>query len=240
MKPDQIEESLERAEALLELAERHPYGELSELDFAVQKSLDAAMSDAPVGTGVRERHMCMKANENDEDVLITAAYCYDENDNEVPLSYVGDMKPVIYDDDKGARIIEQAVSGDVSANRALCFIAASYVQIGCAMPEQLRFFVCLKLMKELATESKGRGRSPLANRNYKIGWAINMVASTQKLRPTRNRAFEGASTNLSACSVIKRALERRGTHLSESAVEKIWRDYCRDHPKEVFSGNRPK
>jgi hypothetical protein len=242
MKPDQIEELLEGAQMLLSLAERPPYGEMSEMEFTIQKSIDAAMSDPtiPMLRKVRERHLRIKEPEIDECVPFNGCYCIDENDNEVPLFHIEDMRPVIYDDDKGERIIAQAISGDFSAHQALCFIAGSYILIGCAMPERLRFFVCFKLMQGIATESKGRGRAPLANRNYKIGWAINELARTQKLRPTRNRAFEGASNNLSACSVIKRALERRGVNLSESTVEKIWQDYCRDYPERVSSANRPK
>ena len=250
MKPDEIEDAIKTAELFLKFGERGLiYGDMSEMDFAVQKSIDATMSQPPLHIKVRkdpggikwdENLLGIKSGERQVYVGLTAYSHYDENDNEVPVFTIKDEMPVIYDDGKGARIIEKAISGDPSANRALCYIAAAYIEIGCAMPEGLRSFICFKLMKESATESKVRGRSPLPGRNYKIGWAIDMVAAGSKLRPTRNRAFEGASNNLSACFLVKKALERRGEHLSESAVEKIWQDYCRDYPKEVSSANRPK
>ena len=134
----------------------------------------------------------------------------------------------IYDDNKGEKLIGIARNNDLAAKSALSYIAGAYVKSGCAMPERLRDYVVEKLRTEVASGPKRRGSKPYTKeaRNSLISLTVSTVVRDLGISPTRNRASKDTSKKESACSLVKKALERRGVHLSEAAVEKIWQE-CR-------------
>jgi hypothetical protein len=133
----------------------------------------------------------------------------------------------IYDDDKGERLITMARDGDSAANIVLSYIAQAYIGCACVMPERLRHYIVDKLRTEVASRPKRRGPKPYTQeaRNHLVALAVSTVARDLGISPTRNRASKDASKNESACSLVKKALEKRGLYLSESAVEGIWQDF---------------
>lgn len=157
----------------------------------------------------------------------------DENGNSTPAFRVpGSLgEPdyhLVYNDGKGVEVIARARDGDALAKSLLLEIAAVYVASGCVMPERLRDYIVEKLQTETSSGPERRGRPPHVNeaRNFHISMAINAAARKYELRPTRNRASETES----ACSIVTQALERRGAHFSESAVEKIWQEFSQKYP----------
>jgi len=138
----------------------------------------------------------------------------------------------IYDDHKGERLIAMARDGDSAAKRVLSYVAEAYVKNGCAMPERLRDYVVEKLQMDVASGPKRRGPKPynFAARNYLVGLTVSTAVRDWGISPTRNRASADRSKRESACSLVKKALQRRGVNLSEGAVEKIWQDFRQQTP----------
>lgn len=150
----------------------------------------------------------------------------DERDELVPVlqGNVGTFE--IYDDEKGANLVERALDGDDVADSVLCAIAAKFVGTGCLMPDRLRNYTVDKLMRiASAPPRRRRGRyDPHQNHNRDFAIACAVMALTRGgLFPTRNEATERPS----ACSTVSIALERIGIQLSEGAVNKIWRSFVR-------------
>ena len=104
-----------------------------------------------------------------------------------------------YVDEKGRTLIENAKTGDVDADAALCRIAAQFVLLGKEMPEHLSLYIFTVLMKRSdASPQRGRG----GNRYAKVGrnlFIVNAVSGLERVgyRPTRNRA---TCTQRSGCS----------------------------------------
>ena len=135
----------------------------------------------------------------------------------------------LYDDEKGQRLISKARGGHQVANKVLCSIAAKFVAGGCSMPTRLRGYIAEALLYQAQEEpQRRRGRDPSANftRDFHIASAVLQVVRLG-FRPTKNEATKGES----ACSITKHALAESGLHLSEKAVEKIWRRFS-----QVFKG----
>ncbi len=127
--------------------------------------------------------------------------------------------PKLYDEEKGARLIEKARSGDYVAKFTLYAVAADYLEAERPLPDALREYLIEELRSEVNRRPKRRGRDPHAYhpRDFEVACIISNVIMLG-FRPTKNRATEGVS----ACSIVTQALEKLGIHLSESAVEKIW------------------
>jgi hypothetical protein len=94
------------------------------------------------------------------------------------------------------------------------------------MPAHLRKYIATYLREQSRkAPERRRGRDPYANyyRDTKIASVVRELVDLG-YQPTRNRA----SDNESACSIVARALEKMGVHLSVPAVEKIWNTYRRN------------
>lgn len=65
--------------------------------------------------------------------------------------------PAIYDDVKGAAMVAKAIDGDHVAPKVLFWIAARFVESGCAMPNHLRRYVAgaLELRSRVAPRANG-------------------------------------------------------------------------------------
>ena len=128
--------------------------------------------------------------------------------------------PAIYDDVKGAAMVAKAIDGDHVAPKVLFWIAARFVESGCAMPNHLRRYVAGALeLRSRVAPPRQRGPDPYA-KHARDGDIAEVVGKIVELgfRPTRNRATETES----ACSIVAKALAMMGLHLSVPAIEKIW------------------
>jgi hypothetical protein len=107
----------------------------------------------------------------------------------------------IYDDQKGAKLIADALSGDSDAHAVLCGFAAYFVGGGNPLPEHLRKYISDKLFEESdAVPPKGRGRNPDTNRrrNFYIMCAIVRLRElgVSLLNPRYGPAFRAGTTRL--------------------------------------------
>jgi hypothetical protein len=129
---------------------------------------------------------------------------------------------------KADALIDRAREGDPIAMEATWEIAANFVDAGYVLPEGLRqYIVDLLLGSAVITPAKRRGRTHYVNygRDFQIACVIRHIMD-RGFRPTRNNATE----NESACSIVNRALQRLGLHLSEGAVVKIWEKFGPELP----------
>ena len=109
-------------------------------------------------------------------------------DEESPGSYQ------VYDEEKGARLIDRARTGDCAAEYVLCDIAAGFLESGRGLPKGLREYIAEKLRSVGDERRKRRGRDPNANhpRNFHVAWTIRNVMMLDSgprgtARPRRNR-----------------------------------------------------
>jgi len=128
--------------------------------------------------------------------------------------------PAIYDDAKGEALVATAVDGDQVAPKVLFYVAARFVESGCAMPNHLRRYIAEALTSRTGVAPpRRRGPDPYAKhaRDTDIADAVGNIVKLG-FRPTRNRE----SQNESACSIVAKALQKLGLHLEVPTVEKIW------------------
>jgi hypothetical protein len=116
-------------------------------------------------------------------------------------------------------------------------IAAFLIFHGQPLPGRLRAFICEPLLKSPEEPRRKSGPDPeaYAARNAEI-CAMIALLNSMGFDPTRNEATQGVE---SACSIVKKALEEAGIHLSEGAVEKIWQNNRRSRPLEMRWNGRP-
>jgi len=148
----------------------------------------------------------------------------------------------VYDDEKGARLIARAATGDQVAHGVLCFVAARFVESGCSFPPNLREYIAGALLSQSKEPpQRRRGRDPYANysRDRDVARVVKEIMNLG-FRPTRNRATESES----ACSIVSRALNELATELnldiglSDVAIEKIWQRLASDL-RQVGSEAKP-
>jgi hypothetical protein len=160
------------------------------------------------------------------------------------LSKSGADNPLSFGDDEAdkdvdERLLAAACGGDVSADAALCWMGASFVRDGSALPPRLRWYVAKKLKKlgdrhyahgfcgpsspEIWPLRHGLGRPPRASirRDFAISVLIAVLTRGGGVRATRNETKRGTETH-SACSIVAEALKGLGANLDEVAIAKIW------------------
>jgi hypothetical protein len=93
-------------------------------------------------------------------------------------------------------------------------------------PEWVQTLMTIKLNNDLDSRAKPRRRGPVKqmSRDFWVTGAIQKIIAIYRFPATRNR---GTRDSESACSIVARALERIGVHLSEEGVEKIWEKWPR-------------
>jgi hypothetical protein len=105
-------------------------------------------------------------------------------------------------------------------------IAGELIELGEPLPEHMRIGVAAYLKNEVgrAAPPPRRGPKPYhrEGRNALIACVIEHVRDFWLFPATRNEASEHASAAL----VVSRVLEKVGVHLSESAVNSIWREWA--------------
>jgi hypothetical protein len=141
--------------------------------------------------------------------------------------------PAIYDDAKGEALVAKAVDGDQVAPKVLFWVAARFVESGCAMPHHLRRYVAEALTsRSRDAPPRRRGPDPYAKhaRDTDIADAVGKIVRLG-FRPTRNRE----SQNESACSIVAKALQKLGLHVEVPTVEKIWSGFRTKSVKKSVS-----
>jgi hypothetical protein len=135
-----------------------------------------------------------------------------------------DQRPAEYDDEKGAKLMARAREGDADADSALCFIASKLLLARRQLPPHLSAYICAVLfMRSDKRARRRRGGNPYANAardTFIVGAVARLVR--EGFNPTRNRALLNEAEE-SACSIVVKALERIGMHLTEAGIEKAWR-----------------
>jgi hypothetical protein len=127
-----------------------------------------------------------------------------------------------YDADIGHVLITGARAGDWFLDRVICAAAALMLRDGISDPE-LRLYVEKRLIEGVPSIGKrGRGRSKRDNAHRDVIIAGRLIPPLldHGFQPTRNAATKDTE---SACSIVKSALANIGIHLSEAAVEKVWK-----------------
>jgi hypothetical protein len=109
----------------------------------------------------------------------------------------------------------------------LCALAATLIERGEPLSGPLKTFIVKFLRRDpifVAAKKPGPKGGHLAHRDVCIGEAIEYLAKTWKFPATRNVATDRPC----AASIVREALEKgAGVHLTEAAVNKIWRWYVR-------------
>jgi hypothetical protein len=105
-------------------------------------------------------------------------------------------------------------------------IAGVLMELGEPLPERMRIGAALYLQNEAGMAAPPRRRGPKPEgyregRNALIVIVIEYVCDHWFFPATRNEA----SSHPSAALIAKRALEAVGVHLTESAVNSIWREW---------------
>jgi hypothetical protein len=95
------------------------------------------------------------------------------------------------------------------------------------MPPEARKYVSTLLLRverglKKPARRKNSGRQSERDRDDVIRHAVKVVAREFKLKPTRGRWSRSDTRPDSACSLVKKALERHGIYLSESTIEGIY------------------
>ena len=114
-------------------------------------------------------------------------------------------------------LIERAQNGDVFADQKLRVLTIILLETGTQLPFSLRQYVSGILRKPLPRKHRLANRG----RDIQISFAVERLVE-QGFRPTRNLASRGGGSE-SGCSIVRAALEGMGIHLSEDAIEKIWK-----------------
>lgn len=73
-----------------------------------------------------------------------------------------------------------------------------------------------------APRKKGQRRTKYLHRDHCIAEAVYLTVKSG-FPPYRSEATRDREGNVSACAVVVEALKRCGIHMTETAVEKIWR-----------------
>jgi hypothetical protein len=99
----------------------------------------------------------------------------------------------------------------------LLAVAAALIDNGYSLPGPLKEFV-IEFLPNPEVPRRGRGRKREYMRDDVIAWVVSSICIQWGFSPTRNEATRGPS----AISIVKRALEKVGIHLTEAAITKIW------------------
>lgn len=126
--------------------------------------------------------------------------------------------PEGYDGLQLSPLIELAQNGDEQACRTLQILAVRLLEIISPMP----FALSQQLAKSFGRPLPSKRTLANRERNAQICFAINDLVQ-QGFRPTQNVASRYGEQIKSACSIVCSALRRLGIHLTEDAIEKIWR-----------------
>lgn len=116
------------------------------------------------------------------------------------------------------QVIEAARAGHEEADMALRELSVEMLDRGELPPAALRAYAQEALIKPPATYPAGRNIADTWLRDVAIAVLVAMAAERWDLKPARNRA----SNRPSACSVVARALTRRGHNIGERQVERIF------------------
>jgi hypothetical protein len=123
-------------------------------------------------------------------------------------------------------------SHDAEADAALCIFAAAFIDEDPAnMPKPLRSYIANKLRAIGSVKTKSGKRGKHSHANFFRDFAITYVVARfvdRGFSPSRNR--EQQRPTESACSLTTKALKRARVHMSEEAIEKIWRNRTRLSP----------
>jgi hypothetical protein len=114
---------------------------------------------------------------------------------------------------------------DAAIHGYLLAIAAALIDKEDILPDPLKKFV-IEFLRNPSAPRPGRGRRVLTHRDFCISYTVRLICMQWQFAPTRNETTEGAS----AISIVKRALEEVGTHLTEAAITKIWN---KSYPKKA-------
>jgi hypothetical protein len=101
---------------------------------------------------------------------------------------------------------------------------AMAVEYVCALWKREELSFARPLVKILLPETKKRGRKPETNyfRDRDVVAAIFELWKLGWYTPTRNRSLRAKEKGQCGCSIVVKALAKRGQYLSEDAVVKIW------------------
>jgi hypothetical protein len=120
------------------------------------------------------------------------------------------------DHDELVDLIAAARKGG-GAHELLLAVAAALIDNDYSLPSPLKEFV-IEFLRNPEVPQRGRGRKREYERDDVIAWAVATICIRWEFSPTRNEATSGPS----AISIVKRALEKIGIHLTEAAITKIW------------------
>jgi len=128
-----------------------------------------------------------------------------------------------YDDEKGARLIALACSGDVNADAVLSAVAGKYVYNQSVMPPKLRDYVSRKLGSMMANgkpwpkpRTLGRKRNGNHRRDFIIATVVSALIKG-------GLAVESGRAQHSAASIVADALTNLGITLDDRSVVRIWK-----------------
>ena len=117
-------------------------------------------------------------------------------------------------------LISEAMLGDPYRRDILCDFANALTADSKPLPLWLQEYVVFAARHNGHGSHRKRGRDPYVNRhrNDRIATAVNLLAD-DGFCPTRNTV----TTTECGCSIVAKALERIGIHMSEANVAAIWR-----------------
>jgi hypothetical protein len=117
-----------------------------------------------------------------------------------------------------ANLVEAVNRGDRDAAVSACEWAYLAVYSQGGIPQALREYVTNLLFEKAEAGRRRRGKHPdeQFSRNFAIMYAVARVAE-HGFDPTRTQTHRDC-----ACSIVSRALEKIGVHMSEDNVERIW------------------
>jgi hypothetical protein len=146
----------------------------------------------------------------------------------VELVMVADVKPHLWDD-----LAKKASSGDLDAQSAVYYGAATAVHQANSIPDSLKPFAVDCLLKKAVARNKRRGRGGSRYTNaYRDGFITRTLYQLREefgIPPTRSEASAEISGSETVANVLKRrGYNRRGHTLDKRGVEEVWgkREKC--------------
>jgi len=106
---------------------------------------------------------------------------------------------------------------EVRAHEYLLAVAAALIHDDQPLPGPLKEFV-IGFLRNPEGPRRGPGRKRDYIRDEVTAFAVSHICLNWKFSPTRNEA----TTEPSAVSIVKRALEEIDIYLTEAAITKIW------------------